>query len=317
MPGVVKMRCDLELRGLHCATPLPSSLSFLPGFPNGEQWWLYWVGVTWMWEGVSSAVSWFLSCAVVLADNRTGCSKLRVCVHHQKRCLGLFRNGSDLGMFRGWMGEVLTPSTLFQRLSVYYYYFWRMVDLQEILPEELRGERWGAEQNRQVLCWGLVCCKDSGGFMQTRVPHLERWPLSPGIGPRNLKLTWLWALHWPKACQPTWLEWRFALGLLSCTSSMAVRNMPWITAGPWGRRDMEQSHLRPWGPCRPAPRSRAAPAEYVNHHLLLCASWDGLLHSHSLRIPSFFFFLFLCAFHLCFSPLSQLLRKMWCVGLPC
>lgn len=42
--------------------------------------------------------------------------------------------------------------------------------------------------------------KDSGGFMQTRVPHLERWPLSPGIGPRNLKLTWPWALHWPKAC---------------------------------------------------------------------------------------------------------------------
>ena len=87
---------------------------------------------------------------------------------------------------------------------------------------------------------------------------------------------------------------------------MAVRNMPWVTAGAQGRRDMERSHLRPWGPSRPEPRIRAAPAEYVNHHLLWCASSDGLLRSHSLWIPSFF----LCAFHLCFPPLSQLLRKM-------
>ena len=47
------------------------------------------------------------------------------------------------------------------------------------------------------------------------------WKLS-----QNLKLTWLWALRWPKTCQLTWLERRFALALLSCTSSMAVRNMP-------------------------------------------------------------------------------------------
>ena len=45
MPGVLKMRCDLELWGSGCTTPFSFLISFLPGFPNGEKLCLYWVDV--------------------------------------------------------------------------------------------------------------------------------------------------------------------------------------------------------------------------------------------------------------------------------
>lgn len=189
-----------------------------------------------------------------------------------------------------------------------------MVDLQEILPEELRGERWGAEQNRQVLCWGLIriqgascrleCPTWRGGLCHLGL-GLGIWNLlglGRCIGQRLVSQHGLSeGLHWVcSLALPAWL-WETCLGSLLVLEEGGTWNR--VTLGPGVLAGL---HLE---------------AELLQQSMWIityyCVPLGMVCYTAIVYGYQVFFFLFLCAFHVCFPPLSQLLRKMWCVGLPC